>query len=360
MKKQHLFVLCFLVLLGYLLRIVYLGFQCGWTEESYSFLMSLKNPLDIYFTVVSTEFNPPGFYWLGYLARSLFGYNEWALRLPSVIAGVLLIPVMYFVGREFKDDVTGLFCAGFVSISYPLVYYSQFARAYELSFLLFAIALFYWLKLRGGDTHRDHYLFFGIFLGLNAWVHFFSLIPLYLLWVTLLFKSGPGQRLRVVGSACVAVLISLPLYPMFTTFLGGRVYSDGVMPYGLDAITVLKMLPIEFFSSAMLIFVLLILMGVYTDWRRTPVANLVWVVVLTVILGVSLSTVTMVYGRYLMYVVLILFLFAASFLSGVLKDKPEKLVLGAVIGFPLLLLLVQASQFINHYTVQQYICSFLP
>ena len=358
--RRNIFILVVLILTGYLLRLYNLGFACFWTEEEYSALMSLRDPLQIYFTVISAEFNPPGFYFLEYLSRVLLGYNEWSLRIPSLIAGVLLIPAMYCVGREFKDEITGLLCASLVASSYALVYYSQFARAYSLSLLFFSLSLLYYLKIRKGDTHYHHYIFLGIFIGLSAWVHFYSLIPLSLLVLILLIKD-PAFRdsRRGYHTVCVAAVITLPLLPQLFTLIQGRVFAPGAAPYGLSAHDLLFILPIEFFSSAHLVFALLIMVGIYIEWKRPYLNELLVIGVVTVIIGLLASAVTPIYARYLLYVLLILFLASASFLSEVLKGKSDLVIIISVLLFTTVILAMCSGDFISHYTIQQYVCSYL-
>ena len=351
--------LIFLFILGSALRLYQLSFQCYWTEEVYSALMSLKNPAEIYFTVVASEFNPPGFYFLEYITRVLLGYSEWALRVPSLICGILLIPSAYYLGKEYKDEIAGLALVCFVVSSYTLFYYSQFARGYSLSLLLFFVALLYYLKLIKGDTRWGNYLLLGVVTGLSCWAHFFSLIPLSLLWVILFIKIRPDHQSRVIVSSIVAAAISLPLLPMIFTFINGRVYSEA-MPYGLDAKTLLLMIPTEFFSSAFMVFGILVVMGAYVERRGPHLNQLLLIGVITIIVGLLVSSVTMMYARYFLYVLPILYLASASFISEILKGKSERVVVVVLLVFTLLLLAVQAPDFIAHYTVQQYNCSILP
>jgi hypothetical protein len=76
--------------------------------------------------------------WLSVLA---FGESEWALRLPSVICGVLLIPLGYFAGRRFLRPAWALALAATLAFLPHLIVYSQTARMYIFLVMFIAIAM---------------------------------------------------------------------------------------------------------------------------------------------------------------------------------------------------------------------------
>ena len=362
MKKSYLFLLTCFILAGWFIRLYHLDFQSVWTEEQYTATMATKSFLQIWGTVITTEFNPPGFFWVEHVAYLIGGYQSWVFRVPSVIAGTLLIPAIYALGRDFKGEITGLFCAGMVTVSYTLFYYSQFARAYELSILLFVVALIYWVKIRSGDTRYEYYILFGLFTGLSLWVHFYVIIPLFLLWVILFWRTPRISRYHwLIHGAIVATVISLPLATMLYTFVQGRIYSSpSLLPYGVDAWNLLMLIPIEFFESTFLIFALLILMGLYVERANTAGVELSLIGVVTIITGLAISFVSPMYARYFLVLLPILFLIASCFLSEVLKNKSDRVVLSSVLIFTALLFIMQYHAFVVSYTIQQYPGIFLP
>lgn len=80
----------------------------------------------------SGMFYPRGMTQLYLMAASvwLFGESEWALRLPSVLAGVALIPAAYFAGRRFLRPEWSLALAGVAAFLPALISDSQTARMY--------------------------------------------------------------------------------------------------------------------------------------------------------------------------------------------------------------------------------------
>ena len=90
---------------------------------------------DLIHAVRTTEVSPPLFFFVGWLARRVSDAQTW-LRLPSLVCGVALIPVVYAVGRRLAGSTAALVGAGLATISPFLVWYSDEARGYALLALL--------------------------------------------------------------------------------------------------------------------------------------------------------------------------------------------------------------------------------
>lgn len=64
------------------------------------------------------------------LSVSVFGESEWALRLPSALCGVALVPLAYVAGLRFLRPQWSLALAATVAFLPDLIVYSQTARMY--------------------------------------------------------------------------------------------------------------------------------------------------------------------------------------------------------------------------------------
>lgn len=91
-------------------------------------------------TLPSGMFYPRGMTELYLMAASvqIFGDSEWALRLPSALAGIALIYLCYVAGRRFLRPEWNLAFAATIALLPDLIDYSQTARMYI--FMLVAIA----------------------------------------------------------------------------------------------------------------------------------------------------------------------------------------------------------------------------
>lgn len=146
-------VLAAIVLLAGALRFYGLDIQSFWIDELASVVLSKESIFQILRNHLET--NPPAYYAILHFVQEYLGNGEWALRLPSAIAGVLAVPSIYLLGRRLYSEQEGLFAALFTAVFWCPIYYSQEARAYSL-LLLFSIltAYFWWgilVKLRARE-----------------------------------------------------------------------------------------------------------------------------------------------------------------------------------------------------------------
>jgi hypothetical protein len=90
----------------------------------------------------------------------VFGQNEFALRLPSVLCGILLVGLAYFVGRRFLQPVWNMAFVGVVALLPGFIAESQEARMY--AFLCASLAAYTILIFRWERTNSRSALIAGI------------------------------------------------------------------------------------------------------------------------------------------------------------------------------------------------------
>jgi Dolichyl-phosphate-mannose-protein mannosyltransferase len=82
------------------------------------------------------------------------GPHDSAARLPSALAGALLVPAIFLLGRVLGGTPVGLAAAAFVAVADPLVDWSKVAWPPSLFLLLFTLTVFCWyrgfVEQRGG------------------------------------------------------------------------------------------------------------------------------------------------------------------------------------------------------------------
>jgi uncharacterized membrane protein len=129
---------------GAALRAYRLGYQSFWNDEVVSWISAQGGPWTIVTQRVENSNIPPLYYLVAGASlpfRHLLGV-EAALRTPSVIAGVLSIPLLFVVVRRWLDERIALFAAAVMTISPFHVWYSQEARPYALLLFLSLVALY--------------------------------------------------------------------------------------------------------------------------------------------------------------------------------------------------------------------------
>jgi hypothetical protein len=132
----------------------------------------------------------------------------WVLRLPSLLAGVALIPAVYVTARLFYDKSTGLITAAIISASPFFIYYSADLRGISLLMLLFFILLML-IKYLKVNNDTIIWIFFSAVSALG-----FLTSPLFLLpfatvifWIILsvLFKDTV-YRISEIIKRCATVI----------------------------------------------------------------------------------------------------------------------------------------------------------
>ena len=116
-RKHILIAVSLFILLAYGLRLINLGAFSFWTDEGltplrsgYSIIEILSNRILIQ-EAISKDTHPPFYYLIIHLTQQLWGETDFAYRYPSLLAGVLLVPLLYQFGRRLQNKRVGLLAA---------------------------------------------------------------------------------------------------------------------------------------------------------------------------------------------------------------------------------------------------------
>jgi uncharacterized membrane protein len=164
------------------------------------------------------DVHPPLYFAVLWVDLRAFGTGELAVRLPSLVAGTLLVPAMYAAGRELYDRRAGLAAAGLAVVAPQTVWYAQEARMYSL-FMLFAV-LAVWGQvrvLRRGQA-RDWALYGAAAVAL-MWTQYFAFLLIAVQQAVFAVAAWRNEAARrrllrgwVVCAAAFVVLVA-PLVP---------------------------------------------------------------------------------------------------------------------------------------------------
>jgi 4-amino-4-deoxy-L-arabinose transferase-like glycosyltransferase len=126
-------VLGVLIVVGGYLRLANLdalGFR--WDEDlsSLAVLAILEHGIPL---LPSGMIYPRGgvFLYMMVYSAELFGYSEFALRLPAALFGIAMIPLGYVFGRSLFDFRVGLIVAALITVSFWDIEFSRYARMYS-------------------------------------------------------------------------------------------------------------------------------------------------------------------------------------------------------------------------------------
>lgn len=183
-------------------------------DESYTFLLYASKPLRVGLSDYSAPNNHLFHTFLVHLAYLLWGNEPWVLRLPALIAGTLLAPAAYAVGRIFYNRHAGLIAAGLVASSSALIEYSTNARGYTLVCLVFLVILSLGRYLINGAS-MSAWLVFAVLSAVG-----FHTIPIMMypfgivtVWISLsiILKQDGRMRGALLKRLAMALLVTVVL-----------------------------------------------------------------------------------------------------------------------------------------------------
>lgn len=207
-----------IILVGTALRVHQLAVKGFWGDEIWTAQRSIWAPAQIInFSLDNTV--GPWTYLAGWLSLTLLGTDlqEFVLRWPSVIAGILTIPIVWALAHRLWGKGAGLVAAALVAASPYQVWYAQEARYYTWM-VLFSVASTYFLYRAFEQPRRAAFwAAFSIATLLNVYNHPLSalLVALGQLPFCLLYTVRlPDRWARVTGLAGSAIAVGLGSLPL--------------------------------------------------------------------------------------------------------------------------------------------------
>jgi 4-amino-4-deoxy-L-arabinose transferase-like glycosyltransferase len=215
MQKRYVLVLIPLILYIGLLAVLP---QMEPDEARYSLIASAMNESGNYVTphiknVIYLE-KPPLVSWATAIAFKVLGENDFAARLFAALCAWGCILLVYFIGRHFRDEKTGLYAAAILTVS---CFHFVLGRINILDMpLTFFICLAIWLgylALKNQDRKYFFYLFYFVcaltFLtkGLIGVVFPFTILVIWLIWI------GRWRQIRQLFSPVGIVIFFIVVSP---------------------------------------------------------------------------------------------------------------------------------------------------
>ena len=123
--------------------------------------------------------------WLVAVAGQFGGFSEGIARIPSVVFGMLIVLIVFFMARFWFSNMVGLGAAFFVAIIPVEIVFSRSVRMYTMFqfFYLLLIFLFFYGYESGGEKGKKGMAKNG---GFSLW-SFLEIKPIVLAFVVLLF-----------------------------------------------------------------------------------------------------------------------------------------------------------------------------
>jgi len=206
-------------------------------DESYTFVVYASTSI---FNIV-TNYQLPNNHVLNslliFLSTQLFGIRPWVVRLPALLAGLLMIPASYALAKAIYDKYTALLSALIVAVLPGAVGYSTSGRGYTL------VGLFTLLTLWLSDyLRREKNLFAWCLLVLFSALGFYA-VPVMLFpfgvvfaWLFLENLVSPPEpypskinfsKYWLIAGLSTALLVLLLYTPIFIYTGADKVFENG-------------------------------------------------------------------------------------------------------------------------------------
>jgi len=228
-RKAALIALAVVTMVGLVLRLIVT--RGIWLDEAISIHEAHLPFRDMIESLQFSDRHPPLHYMVLWLVVRTLGDGEFAVRLPSLIAGTLVIPVLYCLGSELYDRRTGLIAAAFGAVSPLLVWYSQEARMYSFVTLFGLLAV--WTQLRAIRRGRPvDWAAYILSTSALLWTHYFGLLLIvaqqFIFAGVLIQRRRHGESVRplATGFAYSGAILALQLV-VLVVFAAQQFHSTG-------------------------------------------------------------------------------------------------------------------------------------
>lgn len=213
------------LLLGWGLALARLGERSLWADEGATAYQALHTPNLATALDLHKEYH--ALHLLTAMAVVRWSQSEFALRLPSAMAVVLALPLVYVLGRRLLGRPAGLVAALLLAISPFVIDYAQEARVYALFEMLACLAL---VLLVEALARRRWAWWVGYALGttLLLYAHFFAwfVVAAQVLsaLAVLLWQTGKQRKLDprlpwLAASLLIVAVLYLPLVKPLLAFV---------------------------------------------------------------------------------------------------------------------------------------------
>jgi len=189
------------------------------------------------------------YYALPHTSARLFGFSEWAYRLPSLLALALALWIVARIATRLLHSEAGWF-AVFCCLAFPAFdQQAADARPYALGTCVVCAAVWFLVRWLEGGRWRDAILF-ALAAALVIQVHL-VFWPMYLVFALIAAFRRPAsvaQTLVVCGAITTSLAIAVPPALSLIREAGAHVVMD--QPAPKDLLSFLQLAPVAIFAIA--------------------------------------------------------------------------------------------------------------
>lgn len=170
-----------IIAVGGFLRTYNINAKEFWYDEAFTFRM-VKNNFTQIIDLSSKDVHPPLYYLTTKAWTNIFGTSDLGFRSLSVLFGVLLIPVTYYLVNFLTDNKLGaLLVSTVIAVNPFLITYSKEARSYSMLVFIFALLMIVVFRLQ---KNGKGWLALSILLPIFFLTHYVSVFSIpVLIWL---------------------------------------------------------------------------------------------------------------------------------------------------------------------------------
>ncbi len=157
------------------------------------------------------DMHPAGVQVFLYYWTKLFGYGEWIVRLPFVLAGIMSIFLSFKIAQRWFNTHTGLITAALLTGLQYFVLFSEIARPYSPGLLFALSTVYFWNKIvLDKKTKVAAYLWFALSCLAAMYTHYYCFLFVGIVGITGVLMVHKSKRKALIFTGIGIVLLYLP------------------------------------------------------------------------------------------------------------------------------------------------------
>nr|MDA3866645.1 glycosyltransferase family 39 protein [Salinivirgaceae bacterium] len=194
-------------------------FEIPFTHDEFSalFRLNFDSFSELIEKGVKVDGHPAGIQVFLYYWTTLFGSQEWIVKLPFTLMGIISVFLVYVVGRKWFNETVGLISAAYVASIQFTVMYSQIARPY-ISGIFFSLLMVNFLTnliLNPERNFNKNLALFTVSMSLCTYNHHFSLLFAAIVGITGVFLIQKKYLKKYLLAGFVVFVLYIPHLKIF-------------------------------------------------------------------------------------------------------------------------------------------------
>ena len=242
MKITNRGILFLILLVATILRMVNF-FDIPYTHDEFSalFRLDFNSFSELIEKGVKIDGHPAGIQVFLYYWTKLFGFEEWVVKLPFTIFGILSVLLIYLIADKWFNETVGLLSSAFLASIQFTVMYSQIARPYISGLFFSLLMVYYWTNLIKSPNNKfyKNSILFIISASLCAYNHHFSLLFAAIVGISGLLFVKKEFLVKYIVSGILIFILYIPHLDIFIYQLNvggveewlGKPHNDFIIRY---------------------------------------------------------------------------------------------------------------------------------